>query len=173
LFIMAGSGEVITFREYEARCNRLAHLYRDTGLRRLDHVAFFMENNVRMLECEGAAERTGLYYTCVNSYLSADEVAYIVNDCQARVFVTSAAKRDVAASLPEKCPTVERWLMVDAAGALDGPWESYDDAVADLPASPVPDEQLGAAMLYSSGTTGRPKGILRPLPDVHPGDPLR
>jgi len=170
-FIMATSGEVITFGEFESRANRLAHLYRDVGLRRLDHVAFFMENNPRMLECEGAAERTGLYFTCVNSYLSADEVAYIVNDSQARVFITSDGKRDVAAELPPMCPNVERWLIVDSDAPPPG-YERYEDAVAPYPTDPVADEQLGAAMLYSSGTTGRPKGILRPLPEMHPGDPL-
>ncbi|GAC1533707.1 MAG: AMP-binding protein [Acidimicrobiales bacterium] len=168
-FVMAGSGEVVTFGEYEARCNRLARLFRAASLRRTDHVAFFMENNPRLLECEGAAERTGLYYTCVNSYLAADEVAYIVNDCQAKVVVTSAAMRKVAGELPALCPAVERWLMVDGA---DAGYETYEDAVMAFAPEPIDDEQLGAAMLYSSGTTGRPKGILRPLPDAHPGDPL-
>ena len=174
LFVMATSGLVVSYGEYEARANRLAHLYRDQGLRRADHVAFLMENNVRMLEAEGAAERTGLYYTCVNSYLSAEEAAYIVNDSAARIFVTSAAKRDVAAELPERCPNVERWLICDASGRDDVPdgFERYEDAVAPYPETPVADEQLGAAMLYSSGTTGQPKGILRPLPDGHPADPL-
>jgi long-chain acyl-CoA synthetase len=170
-FIMATTGEVVTFIEYEARCNRTARLFRAAGLRRLDHVAFLMENNPRLLECEGAAERTGLYYTCVNSYLSADEVAYIVNDCQARLVVTSWAKRDVASQLPALCPNVERWLMVDVDRSEAG-YEAYQEAVAGFEPAPVDDEQLGAAMLYSSGTTGRPKGILRPLADVHPGDPL-
>ena len=78
--VMATSGEVVTFGEYEAGANRVAHLLRDAGLRRRDHVAIFMDNDPRMLMCEGGAERTGLYYTCVNSYLSAEEVAYIVND---------------------------------------------------------------------------------------------
>src|SRR5262245_20749033 len=93
--IMANSGEIITFGEYEARANRMAHLFRRAGLTPADHVAFFMENNPRLLECERAAERTGLYFTCINSYLAPDEAAYIVNDCQARIVVTSAAKREV------------------------------------------------------------------------------
>ena len=167
--VMATSGETITFGEYEARCNRLAHLYRDVGLQARDHVAFFMENNPRLLECEGAGERTGLYYTCINSYLAPDEVAYLINDSQSQIVVTSAAKRDVAVQLPALCPDVRRWLMVD--GVADG-YESFEEAVAGYPSTPVEDERLGAAMLYSSGTTGRPKGILRPLPDLHPGDPL-
>src|SRR5688572_17601827 len=95
-FIMATSGETISFGEYEARCNRFAHLYRDLGLQRLDHVAFLMENNPRLLEAEGAAERTGLYYTCINAYLAAEEVAYIVNDSESQVLIASAAKKGVA-----------------------------------------------------------------------------
>jgi long-chain acyl-CoA synthetase len=167
--IMATSGETITFAEYEARCNRLAHLFRDLGLKRGDHVAFFMENNPRMIEAEGAAERSGLYFTCINSYLAPDEAAYIVNDCEAQVVISSLAKRDVAAELPARCPNVRRWLMVD--GTTDG-WERYEDAVDAYPADPIDDEQLGAAMLYSSGTTGQPKGIFRPLPEQPPGTPL-
>ena len=170
-FIMATSGEIVTYGEYEARCNRLAHLFRRAGLRRGDHVAFLMENNPRLLECEGAAERTGLYYTCINSYLAPEEAAYIVNDSRARLVVTSAAKRAVAAELPARCPAVERWLMVDEPRPVAG-FECYEEAVAAFPAEAIADEQLGAAMLYSSGTTGRPKGILRPLPERHPGEPL-
>jgi long-chain acyl-CoA synthetase len=166
-FVMANSGEIVTFRQYEDAANRAAQLFRAQGLRRTDHVAFFFENNPRMLEVEGGAERTGLYYTCINSYLAPDEVAYIINDSESRVVVTSAAKREVAMQLPELCPKVERWLMADI-DAPDGPFEPLAEALAAFPAEPVADE----AMLYSSGTTGRPKGILRPLPEIHPGTPL-
>jgi acyl-CoA synthetase (AMP-forming)/AMP-acid ligase II len=170
-FIMATSGQVVTFGELEVGANRLANYLRQVGLRRGDHVAFFMENHPALLECEAAAERTGLYYTCVNSYLSTEEIAYIVSDCQARVVVTSAAKAAVAYGLPAGCPAVEHWLIV---GVDDppAPYECYEARVGALPGTPVPDEQLGAAMLYSSGTTGRPKGILRPLPDAHPSTAL-
>src|SRR5947208_3611270 len=168
-FIMATSGEVVTYGEYEARCNRLAHLFRDLGLKRGDHVAFFMENNPRLLEAEGAAERSGLYYTCINSYLSAEEVAYIVNDCEAQVLISSGAKREVAADVALSCPNVKRFMMVDDVAPG---YESYEKAVAGYPTEPVADEQLGAAMLYSSGTTGQPKGILRPLPEQRPAETL-
>ena len=70
-FIMAGSGEVVTYGELEARSNRLAHLLRSLGLNRLDHYAIFMENNARFIECCSAGSRAGLYYTCVNSFLTA------------------------------------------------------------------------------------------------------
>ncbi|HEY2429332.1 MAG TPA: AMP-binding protein [Acidimicrobiales bacterium] len=167
--VMANSGEVVTFADFEAGANRVAHFLRDAGLRRLDHMAIFMDNDPRMLVTEGGAERTGLYYTCVNSYLSAEEAAYIINDSEARVVVTSAAKADVAAELPARCPNVERWLM---AGGGSAPFESWEEVVARFPAEAIADEQLGTPMLYSSGTTGRPKGILRPLPEAHPGENL-
>jgi long-chain acyl-CoA synthetase len=169
--IMANSGEVVTFREFEAAANRMAHLYRAQGLKLEDHVALLFENNPRMLECEGGGERAGLYYTCINSYLAPDEAAYIINDSEARIVVTSAAKREVAMQLPALCPNVERWLMADVDSA-DAPFESLSAAMSEFPDTPIDDEQLGAAMLYSSGTTGQPKGILRPLPEVHPNAAL-
>jgi long-chain acyl-CoA synthetase len=170
-FIMAGSGEAVTYAELEARCNRLAHLLRNRGLKRLDHYAVFMENNSRYLEACGAGERSGLYYTCVNSYLTASELAYVVNNSDSRVLITSVAKLDVAREALKECPKVELCLVVD------GPTESerivnLQDATRGLPKTPIADECVGTAMLYSSGTTGRPKGILRPLPEQPPTQQL-
>ena len=166
-FIMAATGESVTYRELEARSNRLAHLLRKLGLRRLDHYAIFMENNSRYLEACGAGERSGLYFTCVNSYLTPGELAYIVNNSQSRVLITSVAKLDVAREALKECPNVELCIVAD------GPGESerivgLDEATRGLPKTPVPDESVGTAMLYSSGTTGRPKGILRPLAEQPP-----
>ncbi len=169
--IMATSGATLTFAEFEANANRLAHLYRAAGLRRGDHVAFLMENHLRYFETMSAAERCGLYYTCINSYLTPEEIAYIVDDCDAKLFITSQAKADVAVAAVAMTPKVETFLCVDADGEI-GPFRPYDEALAAFPTTRIPDEQLGAAMLYSSGTTGRPKGILRPLPDAHPSDAL-
>src|SRR5437762_9204235 len=168
---MASTGQTLTFAEYEAAADRVAQLFGDQGLKRLDHVALFMENNPRMLECEGGAERVGLYYTCINSYLAPDEVAHIVNDSQSKVVVSSRAKRETAIAVPPLCPNVDRWLMVDS-DVEDGPYEPYEATLSKYPSDPVADESLGVAMLYSSGTTGRPKGILRPLPEQSPGTPL-
>ena len=170
--VMATGGEVVTFAAYESASNQVAHLLRDAGMRRRDHVAIFMDNDYRMLLCEGGAERAGLFYTCVNSYLSAEEVAYIINDSQSRVVMTSAAKAEVAHLLPDLCPNVERWLMTGTVGAGAGPFESWEEAISLHPTDSIADEQMGAPMMYSSGTTGRPKGILRPLGDTHPGQDL-
>ena len=83
--VMAGSGETITYGELEARSNRLAHLLRTRGLGRLDHYSIYMENHPRYVECCAAGERSGHYYTCVNSFLTVEELAYILNNSQSKV----------------------------------------------------------------------------------------
>jgi acyl-CoA synthetase (AMP-forming)/AMP-acid ligase II len=166
--VMAGSGQTITHRELDERSNALAHLLRGAGLRHGDHVTLFMENQLRFLEIVWAALRSGLYLTAINSHLTAEEVAYIVGDCDAQAFITSTALAGVAGEVPwADLPRVHTKLMVD--GTIDG-FASYEDAVATQPTTPIDDERTGATMLYSSGTTGRPKGVLRPLPDTKPGD---
>jgi long-chain acyl-CoA synthetase len=166
-FIMAGSGEAVTYAELEARSNRLAHLLRNRGLKRLDHYAIFMENNSRYLEACGAGERSGLYYTCVNSFLTASELAYILTNSESRILITSVAKLDVAREALKECPKVELCIVVDGAGDSER-IVGLQQATAGLPKTPIADEWNGTAMLYSSGTTGRPKGIVRPLAEQSP-----
>ncbi|MBA3302331.1 MAG: AMP-binding protein, partial [Acidimicrobiia bacterium] len=161
-FVMAGSGEAVTYRELDERSNRLAHLFRRAGLQRGDHIALLMENNPRFFEICWAAQRAGLYYTAISSRLTVAEAAYIINDCGARAFLTSSAKRDLAEAVAPETPDVEVRLMVD--GTATG-YDAYEAAVADLPTTNIADESQGMDMLYSSGTTGRPKGIEVVLPD--------
>src|SRR5215471_16460667 len=142
--VMATSGDTLTFAEYEARCNATAHLLRAAGLRRGDHIAVFMENQPRLLEIEGAAERAGLYYTLINVYLAPDEVAYIMTNSQSRLLFSSAARQPVAAAA--QCPQLEGLFMTGTDSPPAG-WKSYEDALAGLPVEPIPDEALGAAML--------------------------
>jgi long-chain acyl-CoA synthetase len=169
--IMGQTGEVITYGELDVRSNRLAHLFRSRGLLRLDHYAIFMENNARYIECCAAGTRSGLYYTCINSFLTPDELSYIVNNCEARILITSEAKRNVVIAALQNCPRIELCLIADGKG--DGERvKNLDEATAVFPPTPITDESLGIAMLYSSGTTGRPKGILRPLPLQPPSQHL-
>jgi acyl-CoA synthetase (AMP-forming)/AMP-acid ligase II len=167
--IMASSGAVLSYRELDERSTRLARLLREAGLQRGDHVALFMENQLRFPEVVWAALRSGLYVTTINSFLTAPELAYIVNDCNAQVFVTSAEKASIAAELTgaNAIPNVHTRLMVD--GTVPG-YDAYEAAIDSQSPERLPDEMLGATMLYSSGTTGRPKGILGPLPDVTPSE---
>jgi long-chain acyl-CoA synthetase len=176
-FIMASSGEQMSYGELERRSNALAHLLRGQGIQRLGHYAVFMENNSRYIESCMAGERSGLYYTCINGYLQADELAYILNNSECRLLITSAAKLAVARQALAEAPQVGLCLVVGGGPEVAGTAGSarvmdYDSAIAALPTTPIADESLGTAMLYSSGTTGRPKGILRPLPDNPPSQPM-
>ena len=169
--VMSGSGESRTYAELDSRSNQLAHLLRQHGLNISDHYAVFMENNVYYAEVCAAGARAGLYYTCINSFLTPDEVAYIVNNCQAKALITSQAKYEVASKAVQQCPEVKLCLLVNAED-FSAPFIDYEEAIEKLPTTPVEDEHVGTGMLYSSGTTGRPKGILRPLPDQPLDEPL-
>src|SRR5271163_1861531 len=150
-FIMAGTGETVTYRELEARCNALAHLFRKRGLKRLDHYAIFMENNSRYLESCGAGERSGLYFTCVNSYLTSGELAYILNNSESRILITSLARLDVAREALKECPRIELCIIADGMGESER-IVGLQRVTEGLPKTPIPDEAVGTAMLYSSGT---------------------
>ncbi|MBN8890319.1 MAG: AMP-binding protein [Rhodospirillales bacterium] len=156
--IEADTGAVLTWRELDERSNRLAQFLYSEGLRPGDHIALFMENHLRYSEVVWAALRSGLYITAINRYLTADEAAYIVDDCGARVLVSSLARAEVAAALAGRMPGCRRRLMID--GTIAG-WESYETAIAGFPPAPLAEQWAGDTMLYSSGTTGRPKGIKR------------
>ena len=159
-YVMAAGGEVVTYRELDERSNQGAQLFRSLGLRPGDSIAILMENHPRFFEICWAAQRSGLYYTPISYRLTAPEVEYIVRDCGAKVLIASAATRDVAAALgPRFADLAGRFLV---GGSCEG-YPSYEAAVARQPARPIEDEQEGSDLLYSSGTTGRPKGVKQPL----------
>jgi len=159
--VMGATGEVVTYRQLDEASIRFARLLRDSGLGYGDHIAVIMENHPRYYELVWAGMRSGLYVTAVNSHLTAGEAAYIVDDCEAQVLVTSAALAGLAAEILPDTPRVRRRLMV---GGSAPDHERYESAVAGYPADPLDDERRGTVMLYSSGTTGRPKGVKFPLP---------
>jgi fatty-acyl-CoA synthase len=164
--VMGGSGETLTYRELEDRANQVANLFRSRGLGPGANVAILMENNLAYLEVAWAAQRSGMYFTPINSHLRRDEAQYIAEDCGAELLVTSAAMADVALGLDVS--GIANRLMV---GAAKDPFESYEAARDAQPVTPIADETEGQAMLYSGGTTGRPKGVQKPLTDSPLGDP--
>ena len=158
--IKAETGEVLTYRQLDDASNRLAQFLYAQGLRRGDHIALFMENHLHFPEVVWAALRSGLYVTAINRYLTADEAAYIVQDSTTKALITSFARADVIAAMSPQIPGCTIRLMMD--GTIPG-WDAYETTVAAYPAAPLDEEWAGEMMLYSSGTTGRPKGIKRPL----------
>src|SRR5215207_6065701 len=162
--VMGDSGIVVTYRDLDERSKRFAQLLRAAGLQPGDHVAVMLENHPRYLEVFWGAQRAGLYTTPINWHLKADEAGYILEDCGATAFVTSDAVKSVAAELEPRLRNVRVRLMID--GTVDG-YDSFEDAIAQHPAEPLDDEVEGSFMFYSSGTTGRPKGI-KPQIDPQP-----
>jgi long-chain acyl-CoA synthetase len=156
--ILASTGDVVTYRELDQRSNAFAHYLRGVGLRQGDVVAVLMDRNTRFHEVAWAARRSGLIAATVNHYLELDDIVHVVNDSGARVLVIDAGQAHVARQLtPELVPGVTHRLVVGSA--VPG-FTSYEQAVAGMPTEPVPDEVEGDLLTYSSGTTGRPKGVL-------------
>ncbi|HEV7854328.1 MAG TPA: fatty-acid--CoA ligase FadD4 [Mycobacterium sp.] len=167
--ILSPSQTVIGFADLEARANRLAHCFREAGLREGDTVAAIMENNEHVHAVMWAARRCGLYYALINTHLTAAEAAYIVDNSGARAVIGSRALRNVCEQLAEHLPDGLPDLLLIADDDLEG-WRRYPDCVADQPSEPISDELEGDLLQYSSGTTGRPKGIRRELPHLAPAD---
>jgi acyl-CoA synthetase (AMP-forming)/AMP-acid ligase II len=155
--IVAETGAVMTYAELNDASNRVAQVFRSRGLQPDARVAFFLINTPYYYALVWGAQRAGLRFVAVSSKLTAPEVDYILNDSGAEVLVAGADLASVATALTAPCA---RFSLGGAIAGFD-PWE---EAVATMPATPIPDETAGASMLYSSGTTGRPKGIRLPTP---------
>jgi fatty-acyl-CoA synthase len=165
--VLAPGGEVVTYAQLEERSVRVARALRARGLRVGDHIAMLLENSREFLETAWAAQRSGLYYTAVNRHLTAGEVQYILDDCGATALVTSATLAEVVSGLDLSGVPIR----ICTTGRIDG-FEEYAQVLAESSAEPLgPQECEGREMLYSSGTTGRPKGIRKPLPATPLGDP--
>jgi acyl-CoA synthetase (AMP-forming)/AMP-acid ligase II len=150
---MAGSGKCVTYAELEADSNRIAHLMRNRGLAPGDGIAILLPNHETYLKIAWGAQRSGLYFTPVSTLFQREEIDYILTNSDARVLITNLDYLDRIS------PAVLAGLSVFIVGAGHPQWPSLDDALAACPATPIEDECEGAEMIYSSGTTGRPKGV--------------
>jgi long-chain acyl-CoA synthetase len=167
--ILHPSGVEVSFADLEASANRLAHFLRNSGLRAGDTIALLMENNPHIHAMMWAARRSGLYYAVINTHLTPAEAAYIVDNSGAKAIISSRALRRVCEGLAEHLPAGLPDLQIVADDDLDG-WRRYPECVAGQPETPITDEREGDLLQYSSGTTGRPKGIRRDLTDLSPAE---
>ncbi len=158
--IMAGSGETISYAELDRRSNHAAHYFRTQGLGVGDTIAICMENHSHYFDIVWGAQRSGLIYVAISNRLTAREMAYILKDSGAKLLVSSTALSPQLQQLESLSPDVAQLVY---GGAGDSNAEA---AFAAMPSGPIADERAGTDMLYSSGTTGRPKGVRLPLPEI-------
>ena len=158
-YLMADTGEAVSYRQLDDRSNQVAQMLRAMGLKAGDHIAVLLENHLRYFEICWGAQRAGIIYTCISTRLTLGEAAYIVKDCAAKVLVTSMANQALAQQLLPETQGLKARLMMD--GVIPG-YTAYEAEITKHPATRIADETAGADMLYSSGTTGRPKGVFVP-----------
>jgi fatty-acyl-CoA synthase len=159
--IMAGSGQQMTYREMDEAANRFAQLLRARGFRPDDAFAVLLENRIEYFTLIWGSQRAGTLLVPVSSRLTAPEITYILKDSNAKLLITSPYFDGVMADIRRECPDLD--VLVTGSGGA----EDFAAALDQHPASPIPDQRAGLNMLYSSGTTGRPKGI-RPAPPADP-----
>ena len=157
-FIMGSTGETVTFGELDAIANQVAQLLRASGVQQGQHIAIMMKNCREFMEIMFGCMRAGVVFTPISTHLKKDETAYIINNCRAQLFIASASLGDGAAEAAAQAPALEHCFIVggERAGFVD--WHS---TLAEQPSEPIADQSLGVPMLYSSGTTGKPKGVFR------------
>ncbi|MFM9829809.1 MAG: acyl-CoA synthetase [Sphingomonas sp.] len=159
--IVAETGEVVSYAALDAAANRVAQLFRAAGLAAGDTIALFLENSAAFYDIVWGAQRSGLFFVCIPAKLTAPEVDYIVRDSGAKLLVAGHGVAAVADQLTGTLGDVQRFML---GGTITG-WQGWEAAVGTMPATPIADERAGIDMLYSSGTTGRPKGVRVALPE--------
>ena len=156
--IIAETGESVSYAQLDDASNRAAQLFRKHGLAHDDVVAFMLDNTPHYFSLAWAAQRAGLRYVCISSRLTQDETDYILENSGAKMLIVAASLAPAAQQLTTTI------LCFSMGGAIPG-WPQIEDELAAMPTTRIADERAGVDMLYSSGTTGRPKGVRVPLPE--------
>ena len=164
--ILAGSGKIITWQEHDRKVNQIAQYYRDIGLKEKDHIAVLLENCEAYIQIIDAAIDAGLLLTTISTHLKRDETEYVINNSESKLLITSGAFSELAGELIASTPNVTNRLMLNTT--IDG-YDSFEETIARYDETPIEYGIGGSFMLYSSGTTGRPKGIHWDVPDLPVG----
>ncbi len=164
--IMADSGQIITWRQYDRKVNRIAQYFRDIGLWEKDHIAILLENCEAYIEIIDAAMDAGLLITTISTHLKQEEMEYVINNSESKLLITSEKFAELAKQISDSTPNVIHRLMLGAT--IDG-YESFEETVSRYEGVPIEYSISGTFMLYSSGTTGRPKGIRWEIADIPVG----
>lgn len=165
--IVDPDGTTHSYAKINANANRLARLFRERGIGVGDSVALVCSNRAEFVEVLAGTLRCGVRLTPVNWHLSADEIAHIVLDCRAKALFAEARVPNIA-SVANQCSELDFQLAI--GGAIEG-YDAFHDVIALFDSSDIPDPVVGNRMLYTSGTTGRPKGVLRAASPVMPNVP--
>lgn len=161
--IMGNSGRAVSYRELDERSNQVAQLFRSLGLKRGDHIGMMIENDHQFMEIVHGALRSGIIFTPISTHLRKEETQYILENCEAQLFIGSKKLAAVASELVGDIPAIKHFYMING---VEPGFDSWEEATAAMPATPIEDESLGIPMLYSSGTTGQPKGVLLEFKDT-------
>jgi long-chain acyl-CoA synthetase len=166
--IMADQGQSITYGELVRRSDQAGHLFAALGVKQGDTLAIMIENHVCYPELIWGAKNSGIRYVAVSTHLNGADAAYVIGDCGATLLITSRACAPLASDAVRGLRNLPKLLMID--GAIE-PFLSYELLLAEQPDTPVTGRRRGPSMLYSSGTTGRPKGVRTEFPDAPPETP--
>jgi fatty-acyl-CoA synthase len=172
--VIADTGETLTYRELDEASNRTAHMFRRMGLKPGDRVGIMLKNSVEFAILFWAVQRSGLLATLLSTHLKPAEAAYILNDSRSKLFFTAGEVGETATALAagraDMIPGVA--VVFDIGQKPVAGARSFHRGIAPLPATPIADEVSGFYLIYSSGTTGRPKGIMLPFTAGPIEDPL-
>jgi fatty-acyl-CoA synthase len=154
----------LTYGELESLANKMARYFRSRGLFRGDHIALLIGNCPEMLAVVWGAWRAGLYITPMSTSLTLTELTYMVSDCDAKLVIVDVALGETSLQLASQLNTEE--LQFASVGGATPNCTDLNAILSTISDQPIQDESPGALMMYTSGTTGYPKGVIRPLPDA-------